>query len=407
MEIVLAIVLGAVLLFLVRMAVTFRSRVQKYSAELIGLTRQQLLDTISQHVRSLEQADETFSEQASHRLSAVETKVDDLRSQLRQQTRNVDQLQQRLTSMNAGLLTLQVRDDERNSVYTGEFQRLSGESRQLNDLIVQVRDTEATLRAELKTAQRAINAFKDVDANVARLRSTTQELGARTDRRLSRLERAVDRNGARTDQLDDFRREMSGWRSEADMAYERVGLRVGLLRNMFRQRLDHEAALRSSGRWEVLSGGFCAARPLAADVLPLLVGAFLKSLSLSVLYEEQQENWHTLYVLRPGSVEDSAENQFTQLLALCSDGNDGELSVPGLTEFRSMILGIHNGGPAVLTLGPFIMIRTKNDLVAGARSTSTATFTPEILGAPEVCAKRLAQSAESNCQSLLSWAQRY
>jgi len=131
--------------------------------------------------------------------------------------------------------------------------------------------------------------------------------------------------------------------------------------------LEHEAAAGPESR--ILRGGLYARQPSVLDLGPELVDNLLAALQARVMYRQPDEPHGTKFYLRWPETARPPELEFGSLLTADSAADAPDSAEPGTAQLRAVLHALHDGGPAVLHLGPLIVARTAARMSAGIAPT--------------------------------------
>jgi hypothetical protein len=183
----------------------------------------------------------------------------------------------------------------------------------------------------------------------------------------------------------------------------RVSRYLDGVRQYVRAQLDHDVvATRGQPGHRVLAGGICTEAPAAADILPLLYDSFLQQLPLDTLFHDSGRH----YLLWRSLNGQPIEQRLAELLRACPD--PAHPPIPGLTELRSLLLGLHHSGPATLQVGPLVVFRTTDQLAGLVLTSSEADVIDgqAALPLPEECRSLLKTLGPDRLSDLGTWAGR-
>jgi hypothetical protein len=209
--------------------------------------------------------------------------------------------------------------------------------------------------------------------------------------------------GHTTRALTGVRQELLALAREA----ERLELDHADTRAQLRHWLAHSARLTTSDLSALIMPGLVAAeRPAAAEILPGLYEALLRAAGLDPVFLEQSRHSVLYYLAWHRANGQSAGQYLGGLLAGCQDD---EASLAGLTEFRSLLLALHAGGPGAVRLGPLLVSHTAEGACRGIVLTAeeaTALDQDGPFGPPARWADRLTDADGDRVVDLAGWAAR-
>ena len=247
-----------------------------------------------------------------------------------------------------------------------------------------------------------LRSSNDLAAEAARLRTIVGQQTAALDGLRDDLASAG-RHAAQT--LTGFRQQLVAIVKESDL----LQCDHADLRSQLRQWIGHNARLATlDPRMRILPGLIAAEMPAAQELLPCLYETLLRAVGLDPVFREQAGPAGVRYYLglhSPGG--QPPEQRLGRLLAA---NEDDSASLPGLTEFRSLLLAIYASGPGMMRAGPLIVSHTALGTFRGTVLTATETETTaedEPASALIRWAERLDELSEDRIVNLAGWAASY
>lgn len=128
--------------------------------------------------------------------------------------------------------------------------------------------------------------------------------------------------------------------------------------------LEHEATSARPGSL-ILRCGLYAQQPSVLDIGPVLVDELRSALKADLMYRQAHgPNGVRFYLRWPKDVP-SPRPKLESLLRTAIAAGDGGTAEQGTTQLQAVLRALHDGGPAVLQLGPLLVARTENKMAAG------------------------------------------
>lgn len=126
--------------------------------------------------------------------------------------------------------------------------------------------------------------------------------------------------------------------------------------------LEDEAA--AGPRARILRGGLYARQLSVLDVVPELAAGFLAALQASTMYRQEDGPHGARFYLRWPATASAPDLVLAALLTAATHPPAGQED-PGTAQLRAVLHALHDGGPAVLHLGPLVLARTRDRMLAG------------------------------------------
>ena len=179
----------------------------------------------------------------------------------------------------------------------------------------------------------------------------------------------------------------------------------GDIQSYLRAKLDSEVT-RTNGdeTRRIIAASVYLSKPGADLLWPLLL-SFCRTVMLETLLPRPPElDGSRSYLLWRPADGRPLEQVLSEELAACQDG--GESSRVNLNALRSLIMGLHAGGPGTVWLGPMVINRTSGALLGCVlKGTEIGEVSnADTLASPDACEAGLRRLDQDRVIDLTSWA---